>query len=117
MFWLLGLANSLASNFEDAITHFKNAANILESRIKTLENPVSVAEDATVKKYSTADPFYSVEGELKELKDLLPEIQEKIQDMMDYKSEVRPCDCIEATRSMLRNMIIKEKSQFVGVQA
>ncbi|CAB3229825.1 unnamed protein product [Arctia plantaginis] len=83
----IGLANSLASNFEDAITHFKNAANILETRIKTLENPTTVSEDATVKKYTTADPFYSVEGEIKELKELLPEIQEKIQDMMDYKAE------------------------------
>ncbi|XP_049868888.1 histone-binding protein N1/N2 [Pectinophora gossypiella] len=83
----IGLANSLASNFEDAITHFKNAANILESRIKTLENPTSAAEDATVKKYSSSDPHYSIEGEIKELKGLLPEIQEKIQDMMDYKAE------------------------------
>uniref|UniRef100_A0A2A4ITI6 Tetratricopeptide SHNi-TPR domain-containing protein n=1 Tax=Heliothis virescens TaxID=7102 RepID=A0A2A4ITI6_HELVI len=83
----IGLANSLASNFEDAITHFKNAANILETRIKTLENPAAVTDDATVKKFSTADPFYSVEGEIKELKELLPEIQEKIQDMMDYKAE------------------------------
>ncbi|XP_032522763.2 protein HGV2 [Danaus plexippus] len=83
----IGLANSLASNFEDAITHFKNAANILETRIKTLENPKTVSECATVKKYATTDPFYSVEGEIKELKELLPEIQEKIQDMMDYKAE------------------------------
>ncbi|XP_063534185.1 histone-binding protein N1/N2 isoform X3 [Cydia strobilella] len=85
----IGLANSLASNFEDAITHFKNAANILETRIKTLENPATVKDDATVKKHSTADPFYSVEGEIKELKELLPEIQEKIQDMMDYKTETK----------------------------
>ncbi|CAG4990627.1 unnamed protein product [Colias eurytheme] len=81
----IGLANSLASNFEDAITHFKNAANILETRIKSLESPTAT-DDATVKKYS-ADPLYSVEGEIKELKELLPEIQEKIQDMMDYKAE------------------------------
>lgn len=105
-----GLANSLASNFEDAITHFKNAANILETRIKTLENPAAVAKDATVKKYTSADPLYSVEGEIKELKELLPEIQEKIQDMMDYKAEVRPCDCVEETRKMLRNMFLKEKT-------
>lgn len=104
------MANSLASNFDEAITHFKNAANILETRIKTLESPNAVAEDATVKKYTTADPFYSIEGEIKELKELLPEIQEKIQDMMDYKAEVRPCDCLEETRKMLRNLIIKERS-------
>ncbi|XP_045497399.1 protein HGV2 [Colias croceus] len=83
----IGLANSLASNFEDAITHFKNAANILETRIKSLESPTAATDDATVKKYSSADPLYSVEGEIKELKELLPEIQEKIQDMMDYKAE------------------------------
>ncbi|XP_039754510.1 histone-binding protein N1/N2 [Pararge aegeria] len=83
----IGIANSLATNFEDAITHFKNAANILETRIKTLENPSSVTDDATVKKYTNSDPLYTVEGEIKELKELLPEIQEKIQDMMDYKAE------------------------------
>ncbi|CAH0667111.1 unnamed protein product [Chilo suppressalis] len=83
----IGLANSLASNFEDAITHFKNAATILETRIKTLENPEAATDDATVKKFKASDPFYSVEGEIKELKELLPEIQEKIQDMMDYKAE------------------------------
>lgn len=105
----IGLANSLASSFEDAITHFKNAANILESRIKTLENPSS-ADDATVKKHTTTDPHYTVEAEIKELKELLPEIQEKIQDMMDYKAEVRPCDCVEETRKMLRGMMVKEQN-------
>ncbi|CAG9786031.1 unnamed protein product [Diatraea saccharalis] len=77
----IGLANSLASNFEDAITHFKNAANILETRIKMLENP------ETAKNFEASDPFYSIEAEIKELKELLPEIKEKIQDMMDYKAE------------------------------
>ncbi|CAH3906466.1 unnamed protein product [Pieris brassicae] len=68
----IGLANSLASNFEDAITHFKNAANILESRIKSLEGP---------------EPTDAAQAEIKELKELLPEIQDKIQDMMEYKAE------------------------------
>ncbi|KAI5652044.1 SHNi-TPR domain-containing protein [Phthorimaea operculella] len=83
----IGLANSLASNFEDAITHFKNAANILETRIKILENPEQASADETVKKYTSSDPGYTIQGEIKELKELLPEIQEKIQDMMDYKAE------------------------------
>lgn len=98
------MANSLASNFEDAITHFKNAANILETKIKTLET------DASLKKLGSVDPN-SIESEIKELKELLPEIQEKIQDMMDYKAEVRPCECIEDTRKMLLNMIIKEQTR------
>lgn len=75
-----------------------------------MENPIAAAEDATVKKYTAADSFYSVEGEIKELKELLPEIQEKIQDMMDYKAEVRPCDCIEETRKMLRAMMVQERN-------
>lgn len=107
---LTGLANSLASNFEDAITHFKNAANILETRIKSLEN-VGAAENPTIKKYVSTDPLYSIEGEIKELKELLPEIHEKIQDMMDYKAEVRPCDCLEDTRRMLRGLILKERER------
>ncbi|XP_050683549.1 nuclear autoantigenic sperm protein [Leptidea sinapis] len=83
----IGLANSLASNFEESITHFKNAANIIQSRIKTLENSSAASTDATVKKYSLADPTYSVESEIKELKELLPEIQMKIQDTLDYQTE------------------------------
>jgi nuclear autoantigenic sperm protein len=33
------------------------------------------------------DPFYTVEGEVKELKELLPEIQDKITDMRDFKQQ------------------------------
>ncbi|XP_072931808.1 protein HGV2 isoform X2 [Epargyreus clarus] len=73
----IALANSLASNFEEAITHFKNAANILETRIKTLESPTTEAKT----------PTDSVHAEIKELKELLPDIQAKIQDMMDCKAE------------------------------
>lgn len=83
----IGLANSLATNFDDAITHFKNAVNILESRIKMLEDPTAALQDATVKKYTMNDPFYTLDEEIQELKELLPEIQEKIQDTMDYKAE------------------------------
>lgn len=81
-----------------------------------MENPNAATEDATVKKFASADPFYSVEGEIKELKELLPEIQEKIQDMMDYKAEVRPCECLEETRRMLRDMILKERNRNVEVE-
>ncbi|KAJ2937882.1 hypothetical protein O0L34_g18704 [Tuta absoluta] len=109
----IGLANSLASNFEEAITHFKNAANILETRIQTLESPARASADYTVHQYSSADPGYSVQGEIDELKGLLPEIQEKIQDMMEYKAEVRPCDCLEDTRRLLRGMMLQERNRCV----
>lgn len=102
----VGLANSLASNFEDSIIHFKNAANILESRIKTLE---SLPPDTVDKKFNSVESLYSVEGEIKELKELLPEIQEKIQDTMDYKAEVRPCVCVEDIRQRLRDMLVREE--------
>ncbi|KAK2576346.1 hypothetical protein KPH14_005703 [Odynerus spinipes] len=75
----LGLAHSLGNDFDASIEEFNKATLLLESRIKELE--------AITEPPKTDDPFYTVEGEIQELKDLLPEIQEKITDMKDFKQE------------------------------
>ncbi|KAI4503734.1 hypothetical protein M0802_001137 [Mischocyttarus mexicanus] len=75
----LGLAHSLGSEFDASIEEFNNAKKILESRVKELE--------AITEPPKTDDPFYTVEAEIQELKDLLPDIQEKITDMQDFKKE------------------------------
>ncbi|XP_077291366.1 nuclear autoantigenic sperm protein [Arctopsyche grandis] len=83
----IGLAHSLSNGFDDAISHFKSAAEILETRIKNLQTPSIAADNADIKKHLSSDPFYSIDGEIKELTELLPEIKEKVQDMIDYKAE------------------------------
>lgn len=101
-----GLAHSLSNGFDDAISHFKSAAHILETRINNLKTPSISAENAEIKKHLSSDPFYSIEGEIKELTELLPEIKEKVQDMIDYKAEVRRCDCTDRIKKILKKLSI-----------
>ncbi|CAK9834044.1 Protein HGV2 [Anthophora retusa] len=75
----LALAHSLGNEFDASIEEFNKATELLEARIKELEQ---IKEPP-----KTDDSFYTVEGEIQELKELLPEIQEKISDMKDFKQE------------------------------
>lgn len=75
----LALAHSLGNEFDASIEEFNKATELLEARIKELEE---IKEPP-----KTDDSFYTVEGEIQELKELLPEIQEKISDMKDFKQE------------------------------
>lgn len=76
----LGLAHAMANNFDISIEQFNQASALLEAKIvhlKTLQDDPPQSDD----------PFYTVEGEIKELQELLPEIQEKITDIKDLKKE------------------------------
>lgn len=75
----LALAHSLGNDFDASVEEFTNATALLKTRIEELER--------TKEPPKTDDTFYTVEGEISELKELLPEIQEKINDMKDFKEE------------------------------
>ncbi|XP_012255290.2 histone-binding protein N1/N2 [Athalia rosae] len=77
-YYQLGLAYSLANEFDASIEQFKEATSLLQAHIQQLnESKDSRKND---------DPFYTVEGEIQELKELLPEIEEKIADITDFKA-------------------------------
>ncbi|XP_049785089.1 histone-binding protein N1/N2 isoform X2 [Schistocerca cancellata] len=81
----LGLAHSLASNFDESIKYFSEAVEVLEERIKILEQRKDSGSE--VAEESKSDAFYTIDGEITEIKALLPEIKDKIQDMKDFKNE------------------------------
>lgn len=80
-YFQMGVAYSLSNEFDLAIGNFKTSCEILENRIKNLE------ENGSPKEETDKNPFYSVEKEISEIKALLPEIKAKILDMEDFKQE------------------------------
>lgn len=93
IYYQLGLAFSFMNDFDSSIEQFREASSLLEARIKELEQSTETPK--------SDDPFYSVENEIKELKELLPEIGEKISDMKDARQDAckRIIECIREKAS------------------
>ncbi|XP_051986423.1 histone-binding protein N1/N2-like isoform X3 [Xyrauchen texanus] len=68
----LGTTYSYTAQYSQAIEHFSNSIEVIESRLAMLQEVIKKAEDAEAAQVETS--------ELEELKRLLPEITEKIDD-------------------------------------
>ncbi|XP_014233917.1 protein HGV2 isoform X1 [Trichogramma pretiosum] len=69
----LGLASSLQNDFEKAIERFTESTDLIKGSIHDLQQDPPIIFDSSI----------NVEQELKELKELLPEIEAKIADMRE----------------------------------
>uniref|UniRef100_A0A1B6DE97 Tetratricopeptide SHNi-TPR domain-containing protein n=1 Tax=Clastoptera arizonana TaxID=38151 RepID=A0A1B6DE97_9HEMI len=76
----LGVACSFQNLFEESKAFHTSACEVLQLRIKNLKSGCYSEE-------SNSNPFYSVEKEIEEINNILPEIKEKIDDVEDLKRE------------------------------
>ncbi|KAF2360031.1 Tetratricopeptide SHNi-TPR domain [Trinorchestia longiramus] len=85
----LGLAHSLADNFDDAVQHLQSAISVIQARIKNVsealeKEDIKISDDLDVSALS-ADQKAKL-ADVKELQKLLPELQEKMTDIKDTKA-------------------------------
>merc|ERR1712083_1016457 len=84
-FYQLGLAHSFAQQYEEAIVNYKDAARVIETKIKVLDAVIEAGEKEGKGKdiADMEDPVFKAHKEIKELKDILPDIMTKIEDVSE----------------------------------
>lgn len=91
-YYKLGIAYSTDSQIEEAVASFRGSLEYLKNRVTNLEK--------------IEDKKDEIDEEIKEIKSLIPDIEEKITDMKTYKDEVCQCDI----RTTIKNLV--EKPEF-----
>lgn len=86
-YYKLGIAYSTNSQIEEAVKSFDSSLEYLKNRIVHLEKQDDKKDE--------------IEEEIKEIKSLIPDIQEKITDMKTYKDEVCQCDIRTTIKSFV----------------
>ncbi|XP_063854874.1 nuclear autoantigenic sperm protein-like, partial [Scylla paramamosain] len=87
----LGLVYSLSDNFDSAVSHFTAAVDVIQLKIKNLQARVTEKNSWSKERRDkdlaeSKDVFYTEEGEIEDLQQLLPDIQLKIVDMKEMKA-------------------------------
>lgn len=96
-YYKLGIAYSTDSQIEEAIQSFNGSLEYLKNRVANLEQKDDKKDE--------------IEEEIKEIRSLIPDIEEKIADMKSYRDEVCQCDI----RKTIKNFV--EKPQFTQLNA
>merc|ERR1712113_187982 len=78
----LGVAQSFNFQFDEAVASLEGAINVLHIRIDRLKSNTESADSS-----KSQDASYTREKEIKEIEALIPEINEKIVDTKDMKTE------------------------------
>lgn len=84
----LGLVYSLSDKFDSAVSHFTAAVDVIQLKIKNLQARVTEKNSWSKERRDkhlaeSKDVFYTEEGEIEDLQQLLPDIQLKIVDMKE----------------------------------
>ncbi|XP_018014399.1 histone-binding protein N1/N2 isoform X2 [Hyalella azteca] len=85
----LGLAHSLADNFDVAVEHLQSAISVIEARIKNVsqkleKDNIKISDDLETSSLSSEQKL--MVSDVRELQKLLPELQEKMTDIKDTKA-------------------------------
>lgn len=91
-YYKLGMALAANNKPDEGIENYQKTLEILKERMKVLEE--------------LEEPGSSDLDEIKEMKDLIPEMEEKIEDLKIYKEEVGDIDT--ATKEIITNVVESE---------
>ncbi|XP_050402385.1 histone-binding protein N1/N2 isoform X5 [Patella vulgata] len=85
----LGLAYGFNQQYDESIDHYRAAIKVIENKIGKLEQ--SVEDESIVQEKETGgfeDPVQQIKKEIEDLKEILPDIRSKIEDMVEDKKSL-----------------------------